>query len=134
MYTSPVFEILQQKHEDTIIAVVGASNDTSKYGSIITRKLLGHGYTVWPVNPRRDEIHGLTAYPSVTALPGKPAIVDVVTPPEVTLGVLRECARAGVANVWLQPGSFDQACLDYAASAPFATESDACIMVVAARY
>ena len=134
MYTQRVFEILRAKNSDTIIAVVGASNDTSKYGSIITRKLVGHGYTVWPVNPHRAAIHGLIAYPSVTALPGMPAIVDVVTPPEVTLGVLHECAQAGVANVWLQPGSFDQACLDYAASAPFTTESESCIMVIAARY
>lgn len=128
-----MFDILRNKHPDTIIAVVGASNDTSKYGSIITRKLLGHGYTVWPVNPRRATVHGLTCHRDISSLPGQPAIVNVVTPPEATIDILRECAQAGVANVWLQPGSFDAACLDYAARAPFATESEACIMVVAAR-
>lgn len=134
VYTPRVFEILKQKHQGTIIAVIGASNNTRKYGSIITRNLLGHGYTIWPVNPRRDTVHGLTCYPTVAALPGAPAIVNVVTPPEATLDILRQCAEAGVANVWLQPGSFDDACLGYAASAPFSTESEACIMVVAARY
>lgn len=129
-----MLELLRHKHPGTVIAVVGASNDPRKYGSIITGKLLGHGYTVWPVNPHRPTVHGLTCYRAVGALPGRPAIVNVVTPPEATIEILRECAQAGVVNVWLQPGSFDSTCLEYAASAPFATESEACIMVVAARY
>ena len=129
-----MFELLRHKHPDTIISVVGASNNVRKYGSIITRRLQGHGYTVWPINPNRTQIHGLVCYRSVTDVPGAPAIVNVVTPPEVTIGVLRECTEAGVANVWLQPGSFDERCLEFAASAPFATESEACIMVIAARY
>lgn len=129
-----MFDILRNKRAETTIAVIGASNDTSKYGSIITRKLLSHGYTVWPVNPHRQEVHQLPCYSSVLELPGAPAIVNLVTPPEVTLGVLQQCAQLGAAHVWLQPGSFDRACLDYAEQAPFMTESEACIMVVAARY
>jgi predicted CoA-binding protein len=128
-----VFDLLRHKHPDTTIAVVGASNNTSKYGNIIVEQLLKHGYTIWPVNPKLRAVRDLPCYPSVGSLPGSPGIVNIVTPPEVTLQVLGECAKAGVQNVWLQPGSFDKACLDFAATAPFQTVSDACIMVIAAQ-
>lgn len=126
-----MFALLRTRDATRRIAVVGASNAKHKYGHIIVRNLLGRGFTVWPVNPKEPQVAGLPCSPDVAHLPGVPDIVNIVTPPEVTLGVLRECAAAGVPNVWLQPGSFDAACLAYAREAPFATEAEACIMVVA---
>ena len=46
----------------TRIAVVGASNDPSKYGNIIVKNLMAHGYDVVPVNPKEATIAGLPAY------------------------------------------------------------------------
>jgi predicted CoA-binding protein len=66
-------------------------------------------------------------------------VVNVVTPPEVTVDVLAECAAAGCTRIWLQPGSFDDVVLQEAATLRtpsgdrLEVESDACIMVVAAR-
>lgn len=128
-----MFDLLANKGPGTRIAVVGASNASYKYGNIITRRLKAHGYTVWPVNPHETEVADLPCYPDLASLPGTPDIVDVVTPPEVTLGVLGQCEAAGAPNVWLQPGSFDATCLERARAAPFATEAEACIMVIAAR-
>jgi predicted CoA-binding protein len=59
--------------------------------------------------------------------------VDVVTPPDVTLTILRDAEAAGIGLVWLQPGSFDTAVLAAAAVAPFRTVRDACVMVEARR-
>lgn len=115
----------------TRIAVVGASNDPSKYGNIIVKNLLRHGYQVLPVNPRETTIAGLTVYRSLAEIPKPVDIVDVVTPPAATLRVLQDAAAAGVDLVWLQDGSFDDAVLAAASSSPFRTVHDACIMVVA---
>lgn len=38
--------------------------------------------------------------------------VSIVTPPGATKGVLREARRLGIKRVWMQPGSWDKACLD----------------------
>jgi hypothetical protein len=38
----------------------------------------------------------------------------VITPPKVTLAVLKEAKEAGVPAVWLQPGAFDDEVLAYA--------------------
>jgi predicted CoA-binding protein len=53
--------------------------------------------------------------PSVSSLP-VPAetAVSIVTPPAVTLRVLRDAKAAGVPAVWLQPGSFDDEGLRFA--------------------
>lgn len=115
----------------TRIAVVGASNDSRKYGNIIVRNLLGHGYQVLPVNPREATIAGLPAYRSLADVPKPVHIVDVVTPPDVTRRILEDAAAAGIELVWLQDGSFDDAVLASATAAPFKTVHHACIMVVA---
>jgi predicted CoA-binding protein len=60
-------------------------------------------------------------------------VVNVVTPPAVTLDVLKQVAALGLPNVFLQDGSYDDAVLEYAAEAPFRTVFDACIMVVTNR-
>ncbi len=124
-----VFEVLRRRGPETRIAVVGASNNPAKYGNIIVRNLAAKGYTVLPVNPREKEIAGLPAYPNLAAVPKPIAIVDVVTPPAVTKGILEEAARLGLPAVWLQDGSWDEATLEVAAKAPFKTVYNACIMV-----
>jgi hypothetical protein len=115
----------------TRIAVVGASNNPSKYGNIIVKNLMAHGYTVFPVNPREATIAGLPAYRSLSDVPKPVHIVDVVTPPAVTRQVLKDAAAASIDLVWLQDGTFDHTVIEEAAAAPFKTVHHACIMVVA---
>jgi predicted CoA-binding protein len=117
----------------TRIAVVGASNDPSKFGNIIVEDLIEHGYTVFPVNLNEATIAGLPVYRSLEDVPKPVDIVNVVTPPDVTREILEDAEAAGAGLVWLQDGSFDDDVLADAAAAPFATVYDACIMVVARR-
>jgi len=124
-----VFEVLRRRGRETRIAVVGASNNPAKYGNIIVRNLAAKGYTVLPVNPRETEIAGLPVYPNLSAVPLPVDVVDIVTPPAVTKGILEEAARLGLPAVWLQDGSWDDAALEVAAKAPFRTVYQACIMV-----
>jgi predicted CoA-binding protein len=115
---------------DTTIAVVGASDDADKYGSRIYRNLKSKGYRVIGINPARDTIDGDPAYPSLSAMPEPPTIVDIVVPPPVTLRVLEECTRLGLRNVWVQPGAEDAAVLDYLASSDLDYRAGGpCIMV-----
>ena len=125
-----VLALLRRQGPETRIAVVGASNDPAKYGNVIVRNLAAKGYTVLPVNPKEKEIAGLPAFPSLAAVPGPVHVVNIVTPPAVTKGVLEEVGRLGLPAVFLQDGSYDDAVLDVAAKAPFKTVYEACIMVV----
>jgi predicted CoA-binding protein len=121
------------RRASTRIAVVGASNDPRKYGNIITKDMLRHGYQVFPVNPNEKTIAGLAVYPTLKDVPKPIDIVDVVTPPDVTLRILKDAEAAGCRLVWLQPGSFDDAVLAAGSRTALSIVDDACILVEARR-
>jgi predicted CoA-binding protein len=92
------------------IAVIGASNDRRKYGNKCVRAYRDEGYTVFPVNPREDEIEGLRVYPSVREIAADLDVVSLYLPPPVTLEVLPEIAAKGVREtLYFNPGSADAA-------------------------
>ena len=114
---------------DTTVAVVGATDDPSKYGHEIYRDLKMKGFVVWPVNPGRETVDGDKAYASLADLPESPTIVDLVVPPAVTLKVLAECKELGLMNAWVQPGAENPEVLRYLRENGFNYLANACIMV-----
>ena len=61
---------LRQIFESRSVAVVGASKDPSKAGHQVVRLLLAAGYLgkIYPVNPKENEILGLTCYSSIAEI------------------------------------------------------------------
>lgn len=115
---------------ETTIAVVGATDNRSKYGSRIYRDLKSKGYRVFAVNPGRDTVDGDPAYRSLADIAESPSIVDIVVPPAVALSVLHECSQLGLRNVWVQPGAEDDAVLEYLGEGDFSyVAGGRCIMV-----
>jgi len=86
-------------------AVIGASNDRSKYGNKAVRALKQRGYTVWPVNPTESEVEGMTAYASIKDVPERPEMITVYVRPAVLLKLLPEIASKGCDELWLNPGT-----------------------------
>ena len=115
---------------ETTVAVVGATDNPSKYGYVIYRDLKRKGYKVYAVNPRRAEVDGDAAFASLSALPNKPTIVNLVVPPEVTTRILKECKELNLMNVWLQPGAESPENLDYLQHEGFNYLANACIMIL----
>jgi uncharacterized protein len=118
---------------ETSVAVVGATDNPSKYGYVIYRDLKRKGFKVLPVNPRRDRVDGDEAYPSLRDLPETPTIVNVVVPPDVTAGVLKDCLDLGLRNVWLQPGAESPETMSFLQTHDFNYLANACIMVQSLR-
>jgi predicted CoA-binding protein len=98
-------------------AVVGASEDRTKYGNKVLRAYIRTGLEVWPVHPRAPEVEGLPAYPSLADLPGVPRSISVITPPRVTEEIVDEAVRLGVEFVWMQPGAESDAAVARARAA-----------------
>jgi hypothetical protein len=87
------------------IAVIGASNDRSKYGNRAVRTYQAQGWTVFPVNPREMMIEGLSAFRSVADLPGPVDRASLYVPPSVGIGLLDAIAARGAKELWVNPGS-----------------------------
>jgi acetate---CoA ligase (ADP-forming) len=80
------------------VAVIGASRDASSIGGRLFHNLLMsefHG-PVYPVNPGAAVVHGVAAYPTVTAVPGEVDVAFVVVPAAHVADVAHECGAKGV--------------------------------------
>ena len=80
------------------VAIIGQSDDPAKTAGRPLRYLRQAGYAgrIYPVNPRRNEVLGERAWPSVSALPEVPQHAYVVTPTDSVIDAVEEAARAGV--------------------------------------
>lgn len=86
-------------------AIIGASSDPAKFGNKAVKAFAGHGYQVWPVNPRETKIEGWPVFKSITEVPQRPGLVSVYLPPPVLLKVLPDIAAKGCDELWLNPGT-----------------------------
>ena len=93
------------KEENTSIALIGASNDRSKYGNKIYRDLRNKGYNVTPINPKEEKIEGDRAYSSIEEMKELPDIANFVVPPPVAIRIAQNITNLGIKHLWFQPGS-----------------------------
>lgn len=113
----------------TTIAIVGATENPSKYGYVIYKDLKLKGLTVYPVNPNRSSVDGDEAFKRLEDIPERPTIVNIVVPPEVTSDILQQCLDLGLTNVWVQPGAESPAVMTFLQENDFNYLANACIMV-----
>lgn len=80
------------------VAIIGASDDPLRIGGRPIQYTRDAGYkgTIYPINPKRDEVQGLKAYPSIAEVPGPVDCAIVALPAAVVLETLEACAVKGV--------------------------------------
>lgn len=80
------------------IAVLGATEAPGSVGRTTLWNLISSpfGGTVFPVNPKRNSVLGIKAYPNITAVPEQCDLAVIVTPPPTIPGLIRECGENGV--------------------------------------
>jgi predicted CoA-binding protein len=102
--------------ESERLAVAGVSRDGKQPANAIYRRLVESGFQVYPVNPSSSEVEGVRAYPDVLSLPESVDGVMIVTHPDASAQVVRDCAEAGIGRVWFHRsignGSVSDAAVD----------------------
>jgi len=90
------------------IAIIGASSTPGKLGYAILQNVLQYGFpgAVYPINPKRSEVLGLKAYPSVLDVPGPVDLAVIVIPSQFVAKVLDECGRKGIRGVIIISAGF----------------------------
>ncbi len=122
-------ELIKEFMTKKRFAVIGATDNTEKYGNRIFKNLTKRGYEVYPVNPNLKEIEGAKCYPTLSAVPVKVDVVDFVVPPKVTESILEECKKLGLANIWLQPGSESDTAIAFCRDNKFKVVYGTCVML-----
>jgi acetyltransferase len=80
------------------VAVIGATDKAGSVGRTVLLNLLQGTFAgkIYAVNPKRQELCGLTVHSKVGAIPEAVDLAIVVTPASTVPAVIAECVRAGV--------------------------------------
>ncbi len=80
------------------VAIIGASDDPARIGGRPIHYMHAAGFTgaILPVNPKRETIQGLPAYPSIAAIEDSVDVALIALPAALVNGTLRDCAAKGV--------------------------------------
>lgn len=90
------------------VAIVGAGAGPNQLGHLVLRNLVeaDFGGVVYPVNPARESVGGIQAYPSIADLPHRPELAIVCTPAGAVPEIVRQCGDAGVEAIAVMSAGF----------------------------
>lgn len=93
------------------IAVIGASDDPSRIGgrTIFNIKRGNFRGEVYPINPGRETVQGLPAFPSIEAVSGAIDCAVIALPGELVIPAVEACERKGVAALVIFSAGFNEA-------------------------
>jgi len=94
-YAHPSLDYIFRPHS---VAVVGATEKAGSVGRTILWNLISNpfGGTVYPINPKRTNVLGVRAYPSLADVPEKIDLAVIVTPATTVPGIIKEATELGV--------------------------------------
>jgi acetyltransferase len=92
------------------VAVVGATEKVGSVGRTVLWNLISSpfGGTVFPINPKRSNILGLKAYPSLADVPDPVELAVIVTPSSTIPDLMDECVATGVKGAIIISAGFKE--------------------------
>ena len=83
------------------VAVIGASDDTTKHGYIVLTNLRDTGFRggIYGISRRLRNIDGIACFPDLASLPEPVDTAFLAIPAEAAVQAVRDCARAGLKAV-----------------------------------
>src|SRR6266478_5202173 len=80
------------------VALVGATEKAGSVGRTVLWNLMNtpFGGPIYPVNPTRQSVLGIKAYPKLSVLPEKPELIVVTTPATTIPAIISEAADFGI--------------------------------------
>jgi predicted CoA-binding protein len=108
-------------------AIVGASNNSEKYGFKVLNAILKKTKNVYPINPKENEILGLKCYKELKEIKENVNVIVFVVPPVVTLEILKK-NFAKNSLFWFQIGSFDESVIIFCEQNGLEYENKKCII------
>jgi acetyltransferase len=93
------------------IALIGATESQGTVGHSLMVNLTSDKFNgvLYPVNPKRDTVLGVKAYPNIASVPETPDLAIIVVPAKAVPGVIRECGDAGVRQAIIISAGFKEA-------------------------
>ena len=92
----------------TGVAIIGASTNPKKLSHGILKNMTLYGFQgkIYPINPKADQILGLTSFPDIAVVPDPVDLAVVVLPAPMSPDVLRSCGERGIKAAIIISGGF----------------------------
>jgi acyl-CoA synthetase (NDP forming) len=80
------------------VAVIGASDDDTKFGYIVLNNARDTGFKggVYGISRRLKEVNGIPCFPDLASIPEPVDVAFLAVPAEAAVQAVRDCARAGL--------------------------------------
>src|ERR1700758_2296964 len=90
------------------VAIFGASNDPTRISGRSLRYFREAGYQggLYPINPTRDTVQGLKAYPDLASVPGEVDFGLIAVPANLAVEAMEACVAKGVRGVVMFTAGF----------------------------
>ena len=94
-----------------VVAIVGATTKKESVGYALMKNIIGSGFDgiVYPINPKRTNVLGVKAYPSLDDVPDKIDLAIIATPAKSVPEIVEKCGKVGVSGILLISAGFAEA-------------------------
>src|SRR5258708_20804955 len=90
------------------VAVIGATETPNSVGQTIMQNLLSFNGIVYPINPKRQTVYSVKAFPKIGEAPGPVDLAVIATPAATVPSLISECAAAGVKGAVVVSAGFKE--------------------------
>ena len=109
------------------IAVVGLSSRESSPAYTVSKYIKDQGYTIFPINPKIDQVLGETAHPDLSSLENPPDLVLIFRHSDFVPGIVDQAIEVGAKVIWMQEGIINLAAAEKAKAAGLDVVMDICM-------
>jgi predicted CoA-binding protein len=115
------------------LAVVGLSAQWHRPSYFAAKYMRDHGYRIFPVNPRYDEVLGQRCYPDLRSVPEPIDIVDCFRKAEEIPAITDAAIAVGAKVLWMQLGIVNDEAAQRASAAGLDVVMNRCVKIEHAR-
>lgn len=92
------------------VAVIGAKDDLGSVGRTLMVNLITGSFQgkIYPINPKREQVLGIKAYPNITSVPETIDLAVIVTPAPTVPKLVAECVDAHVKTAIIISAGFKE--------------------------
>ena len=92
------------------VAVIGASRNMFKWGSLLMYSLLEGGYegNIYPINPKEESVYNVPCLKSILDIPGELDLAFITVPADRVFKAVDDCGQKGAAGVVVITSGFSE--------------------------
>ncbi|MBN2060572.1 MAG: CoA-binding protein [Deltaproteobacteria bacterium] len=102
-------EQIKQIFNAESVALVGATDKDGSFGRLFLEGMRDAGCRkLYPINPKREDILGIKAYSSISAVPDRLDLAILLIPPNAVMGLVKECVENKVGGAVVFASGFGE--------------------------